>query len=153
MRAQPHIMDERCTHPQRYFHFGRKILVPVTLSPKEKTPQCCCSSLWSRSVNDTFGIRAAFWFLQVFLRYPFTLLIHHSSSLDVDHSDLQAHTRETRSSAPCNDCTQLSLALFPKTVVKNDPQGLGSQRSLPRANRTSTRCLGLNAAPANCSVL
>ena len=38
MRAQPHIMDERCTHPQRYFHFGRKILVPVTLSPKEKTP-------------------------------------------------------------------------------------------------------------------
>ena len=38
MRAQQHIMDERGPHPQGYFHFGRKLLVPVTLNPKEKTP-------------------------------------------------------------------------------------------------------------------
>ena len=38
MRAQQHITDERCFHPQGYFHFGRNILAPVTLNPKEKTP-------------------------------------------------------------------------------------------------------------------
>ena len=96
MRVQQHIMDERGPHPQGYFHFGRKILVPVTLNTKEKTPNAGYSDP-GVGQSMTFGTRAAFWFLQVFLRQHFTL-IHHSS-LDVSHSDLQAHTRERR---PCS---------------------------------------------------
>ena len=102
MRVQQHIMDERGPHPQGYFHFGRKILVPVTLNTKEKTPNAGYSDP-GVGQSMTFGTRAAFWFLQVFLRQHFTLL--YITLPWTSATLISKHTPVREGPAPCNDCT------------------------------------------------
>ena len=96
--------------PAEIFSFWQKNLGTSDSQPKRKDTQCWLFSLWSRSVNDTFRIRAAFWSLQVFLRYLFTLLY---ITLPWMSATLTSkHTPVRQGPAPCNDCTQLSLFLY-----------------------------------------
>ena len=96
--------------PAEIFSFWQKNLGTSDSQPKRKDTQCWLFSLWSRSVNDTFRIRAAFWSLQVFLRYLFTLLYITLPWMSATLTSKRTPVRQ--GSAPCNDCTQLSLFLY-----------------------------------------